>query len=199
MKKFKYHIFSFPNNEIYSPKLTTVKKIIFIINACMLTITYAQAQHEIRDNTFGGLGAGLIAPQGYYKNNVNSGFQINGEINGRIYRPLWFYVGGAYESLPAANTVINTAGPVSTLGGGLGLKIFLVKFIYVNGGAGIRAVVSGSIPNSDNSTIYYECGGGVYLLKFLNVFVNYTSWQAQTGYPANNYFVAGLKFSFGRK
>jgi hypothetical protein len=176
-----------------------MKKLAMPIFLCLLASTYAQAQRQIKDNTFGGIGAGLIAPQGYYKDHVNSGFQLNAEINGKIYRPLWFYVDVAYENLPANNSVITTSGALSTIGGGVGLKLFLLKFIYVNGGAGIRGVVSGSIPNADNSTIYFNFGGGLYLLKFLNVYAEYNSWQAQTGYPANNYLVAGVKLSFGRK
>ena len=176
-----------------------MKKMTIILIVSLFAIKNTRAQREMRDNTFGGIGAGFLAPVGKFNDSLNSGFQINAEINGRIYRPLWFYVDGSFEYLPVTNTVLTTKTPISTIGGGVGLKIFLLKFLYVKGGAGVRGVVSGRVPNSDNSTVYYNCGAGIYLLKFLNVFADYTSWQAQTGFPANNYFVAGIKLSFGRK
>ncbi len=170
-----------------------------LVCLCLLTVIYAQAQHEMRDNTFGGIGAGLLSPLGNYKINAKSGFQVNAEINGRIYRPLWFYVDAAYENLPLNNSVLVTSSAISTIGGGVGVKLFPVKFLYLKGGAGIRGVISGVLPDSDNSTIYFNAGAGLYLLKFLNVFADYNSWQAQTSKPANNYIVAGIKLSFGRK
>jgi hypothetical protein len=170
-----------------------------LVLLCVLLTSYANAQREINDNTFGGIGAGVLAPVGDYKTNFNSGFQINAEINGRIYKPLWFCFDAAFESLPVNGAVLTTAKPVSTLGGGLGLKLFLLHFLYVGGSAGVRGVVAGVIPGSDRTTVYYNLGAGVFPLKFLQVFANYNVWQAQTGYPTNNYIVAGVKFSFGRK
>ena len=176
-----------------------MKRLAMLLFLCLLTAVYAKAQHQMRDNTFGGIGAGLLSPLGDYKVNAKSGFQVNAEINGRIYRPLWFYVDVAYENLPLNSSVLVNSSAISTLGAGLGIKIFPVKFLYIRGGGGIRGVVSGTLPNSDNSTVYLNAGAGLYLLKFLNVFVDYNTWQAHTDTPANNYIVAGVKFSFGRK
>lgn len=177
-----------------------MKKTIIALAACLLMVSYAQAQHEIKDNTFGGFGAGLLSPGGNLKTNFKGGFQVNAEINGRIYKPLWFYAAGEFENYPANSTAVSAdIQGVSTLGGGLGLKIFPCRYFYVSGGAGVRGVISGTIPHSDHSTIYYNAGAGIYPVKFLAVFAGYTIWQAQTGYPSNNYFVAGVKLSFGRK
>ncbi len=170
---------------------------------CLLVLTSLQAQHQ-RSNTFGGFGFGFVTPQTDFKNGYASGFQISGEVNGRLYRPLWLYLSVNYENFTADNTVVinPTSDPspnLTAIGGGLGLKIFPVKFLYINAGGGIKGLVSGTVLNSDKSTAYFDFGAGLYIAKFLGVFVNYTSWQLRTDNPSYNYLTAGAKISFGRR
>lgn len=175
------------------------KKLLLLPFACILLTTLLHAQNDDK-KTYGAMNIGLTMPQGSFKGNYRNGAHISVEVDAKIASPLWFYGQGVYEAFATRDSV-TTPGMIKrgSIGAAAGLKIIPVKFLSINAGAGLKLSITPITDYMDNVSPYFNVGAGLWTSSTFGIFGSYTTWKAAKGKLANNYFILGISFGFGRK
>jgi len=193
-----------PNKEVCCNALNHItavmnKKLLLLPFAFILFANILYAQNDDK-KPFGSLNIGLTMPQGDFKGNYRNGAHISVEVDAPIAKPLWFYGQGVYEAFATRDSVTNpNVIKRGSVGAAAGFKLIPVKFLYINAGAGLKLSVTPITDYMDNVSPYFNFGAGLWTSSTFGIFGSYTTWKAAKGRPADNYFVVGVSFGFGRK